>query len=55
MILPLVFFYLIKLASSRELMGNYANSVFQRNFTAVASVIIAVASVLTVLAVFLRV
>ncbi len=54
MILPLVFLYLIKLTSSKPLMGQYANSLFQRNFTAIASVVIAVASVFTVVAVFLK-
>ncbi len=54
MILPLVFFYLIKLASSRALMGPYANSPFQRNFTAIASVFIAIASAFTVVALFLK-
>jgi Mn2+/Fe2+ NRAMP family transporter len=54
MILPLVFFYLIKLASSRPLMGQYANSPFQRNFTAVASVAIAIASAFTVVALLLN-
>ncbi len=54
MILPLVFYYLIKLASSRLLMGEHANSLFQRNFTAVASVIIGIASAFTVVALFLN-
>ena len=53
-ILPLVFYYLIKLASSRTLMGSYANSAFQRNFTAVASVVIGIASAFTVAALFLK-
>jgi Mn2+/Fe2+ NRAMP family transporter len=51
MILPLVFYYLIKLTSSKNLMGTNANSGFQKNFTAVASVVIVIASLLTVLAV----
>ena len=42
MILPLVFYYLIKLASSKNLMGDNANSVFQKNFTAIASVVIVI-------------
>jgi Mn2+/Fe2+ NRAMP family transporter len=54
MILPLVFYYLIKLASSRVLMGEHANSAFQRNFTAAASVFIGIASAFTVAAVFLK-
>jgi NRAMP (natural resistance-associated macrophage protein)-like metal ion transporter len=54
MILPLVFYYLIKLASSRDLMGVHANSAFQKNFTAIASVFIVIASAFTVIAVVLR-
>jgi Mn2+/Fe2+ NRAMP family transporter len=54
MILPLVFYYLIKLASSHNLMGSHANSPFQKNFTAVASVFIVVASLFTVLAIVFR-
>ena len=54
MILPLVFYYLIKLASSPSLMGSHANSSFQRNFTATASVFIVVASVFTVLSLVFR-
>lgn len=53
MILPLVFYYLIKLASDRELMGSHANSSFQKSFTAWASVLIVIASALTVAAVLL--
>ncbi len=54
MILPLVFYYLIKLASSKNLMGSNANSGFQKNFTAVASIFIVIASFATVLAVVFR-
>ena len=54
MILPLVFYYLIKLASSRNLMGIHANSAFQKNFTAIASVFIVIASAFTVIAVVFR-
>ena len=54
MILPLVFYYLIKLASSQNLMGANANSPFQRNFTAIASVFIVIASAFTVIAVVFR-
>jgi Mn2+/Fe2+ NRAMP family transporter len=54
MILPLVFYYLIKLASSKKLMGVHVNNPFQKNFTAVASVLIGLASAFTVVAVFLR-
>jgi NRAMP (natural resistance-associated macrophage protein)-like metal ion transporter len=54
MILPLVFYYLINLASDRELMGAHANSTFQRRFTAAASVVIVLASVFTIGALLLQ-
>lgn len=54
MILPLVFYYLINLASSKALMGAHANSVFQKNFTSIASVFIVLASLLTVAALIFR-
>ncbi len=54
MILPLVFYYLIKLSSSQTLMGPHVNNGFQKYFTAAASVFIVIASVFTVAAVVLR-
>jgi len=51
MILPLVFFYLIRLTSSKSLMGEHVNNSFQKNFTIVASVFIVIASAFTVIAV----
>ncbi|MGE5251826.1 MAG: NRAMP family divalent metal transporter [Bacteroidota bacterium] len=51
--LPLVFYFLIKLTSDGELMGEYVNSGFQRNFAAVSSVVIVLASFFTVAAVLL--
>lgn len=50
MILPLVFYYLIKLTSSADLLGVHANSAFQTYFTAIGSVVIVVASGFTVAA-----
>ncbi|HCS39158.1 MAG TPA: Mn transporter [Anaerolineaceae bacterium] len=50
--LPLVFYYLIKLASDKGLMGKYANSTFQKWFTIIGSVAIFIASVLTLTATF---
>lgn len=50
--LPLVFYYLIKLASDKGLMGKYANSRFQKWFTIIGSVAIFIASVLTLTATF---
>jgi Mn2+/Fe2+ NRAMP family transporter len=54
MILPLVFYYLIRLASSHDLMGTHVNSPFQKNFTAGASIFIVVASVFTVVSLIFR-
>jgi Mn2+/Fe2+ NRAMP family transporter len=50
MTLPLVFNYLIRLTSSKELMKEYVNSLFQKNFSIVATVVIFVASILTLAA-----
>jgi Mn2+/Fe2+ NRAMP family transporter len=47
-----VFYYLIKLASNRELMGSNVNTAFQKNFTAIASVFIVIASISTIAVVF---
>lgn len=54
MILPLVFYYLIKLTSSHELLGSNANSRFQNYFTTAASVFIVIASAFTVAAVIFK-
>jgi Mn2+/Fe2+ NRAMP family transporter len=51
--LPLVFYFLIKLTSDGQLMGEYVNSAFQRNFAAVSSVVIVLASFFTAAAVLL--
>ncbi|MBK9927970.1 MAG: divalent metal cation transporter [Anaerolineales bacterium] len=52
--LPLVFYFLINLTSNRELMGEFVNNGFQKNFAVVSSVVIVLASVFTVAAVFLK-
>ncbi len=54
MILPLVFFYLIKLTSSDNLMGAHSNNAFQRYFTGGASIFIVLASAFTVAAIIFR-
>lgn len=54
MILPLVFYYLIKLTSSQNLMGTHTNSGFQKYFTGGASIFIVIASAFTVAAVIFR-
>jgi len=52
--LPLVFYFLINLTSDRELMGEFVNNWFQKNFAIVSSVVIVLASVFTIAAVFLN-
>jgi Mn2+/Fe2+ NRAMP family transporter len=54
MILPLVFYYLLRLAGRKDLMGLHANSPFQTYFTSAASVFIVIASAFTVAAVVFR-
>ncbi|HEY6074760.1 MAG TPA: divalent metal cation transporter, partial [Anaerolineales bacterium] len=49
--LPFVFFFLIQLTSDRELMGEFANNAFQRNFATISSVVIVIASLFTIAAV----
>ncbi len=51
--LPLVFYYLIKLTSDHELMGDFVNNKFQKWFAIVCSVIIVIASIFTVASIFL--
>jgi Mn2+/Fe2+ NRAMP family transporter len=47
MALPLVFYFLIQLASNKRLMKEYVNNAFQKNFTIAATVVIAIASIAT--------
>jgi Mn2+/Fe2+ NRAMP family transporter len=53
--LPPVFYYLIKLTSDRQLMGNFANNRFQKVFSIACTVVIIVASVFTVATVFIKI
>ena len=50
--LPLVLYYLIKLTSNKVLMGEFVNNRFQKYFTIVSTVVIFLASVITLIAVF---
>jgi Mn2+/Fe2+ NRAMP family transporter len=50
--LPLVFYFLIKLTSSHDLMGKFVNNAFQKYFAIVGSVVIVVASFFTIIAAF---
>lgn len=52
MILPIVFYYLINLASSKSLMREYVNNAFQKYFSIGAAIVIFLASVLTLGTVF---
>ncbi len=52
--LPLVFYFLIKLTSDRDLMGEFVNNAFQKNFASISSVVIVLASAFTIVAVFLK-
>jgi Mn2+/Fe2+ NRAMP family transporter len=50
--LPLVFYFLINLTNDRILMGNYVNNKFQKYFSIISSVVIVIASIFTIIAVF---
>jgi Mn2+/Fe2+ NRAMP family transporter len=52
MMLPFVFYYLLKLASNKELMGVHTTPVFQHRFAAISAIVISAASVLTLLLTF---
>lgn len=52
MMLPFVFYYLIKLTSDKELMGGYANNRFQRYFAVICTVVILLASGFTLAVTF---
>ncbi len=54
MALPLVFYYLIKLASDKELMGSYSNNAFQKYFTIISMIFIFIASIFTILSIFIN-
>jgi len=54
MMLPFVFIYLIRLTDDKKLMGKYINSKFQRNFAVIATILISIASIFTLIAVFLK-
>jgi Mn2+/Fe2+ NRAMP family transporter len=52
--LPLVFYFLIKLTSSKAIMGEFANTGFQKNFAIVCTILIVIASVFTLVTVLLN-
>jgi Mn2+/Fe2+ NRAMP family transporter len=52
MTLPLVFYFLIKLTSSKEVMGKYANNRFQKYFSVALTILISIASMVTIYSTF---
>jgi NRAMP (natural resistance-associated macrophage protein)-like metal ion transporter len=54
MMLPVVFFYLLKFTSNKLIMGEYTNTPFQKNFATISTVVIIFASLFTVLATVLK-
>jgi Mn2+/Fe2+ NRAMP family transporter len=52
--LPLVFYYLIKLTNDRQLMGQFANNKFQKYFAIACTVVIVIASAVTLVSYFLK-
>ena len=52
--LPLVFYFLIKLTNSKELMGHFANNKFQIYFSVICTIIIVIASAFTVVTVIMN-
>jgi len=53
--LPLVFFYLLKLANDASLMGEYKNNAFQKWFTIIGSILIFIASAMVLAATFFKI
>jgi Mn2+/Fe2+ NRAMP family transporter len=52
--LPLVFYYLIKLTNDRQIMGQFANNKFQKYFAIACTVVIIIASAVTLISYFLK-
>jgi Mn2+/Fe2+ NRAMP family transporter len=52
--LPPVFYYLIRLTGNRNLMGEFVNNAFQKYFAIGCTVVIMVAAVFTVAAIFFK-
>ncbi len=53
--LPPVFYFLLKLTNDTEVMGDYANNRFQKYFAAICTAIILVAAVFTMIAAFVKI
>jgi len=52
--LPLVFYYLIKLTNDRGLMGHFANNKFQKYFAIGCTIVIVIASAVTLISYFIK-
>jgi len=52
MMLPFVFYYLIKLTSDKQVMGEYSNNSFQKYFAIVSTILIVIASAFTLIIAF---
>jgi len=52
--LPLVFYYLIKLTNDRQLMGEFANNKFQKYFAVACTIVIIIASAITLVSYFIK-
>jgi Mn2+/Fe2+ NRAMP family transporter len=53
-VLPLIFFYLIKLTNDKKLMSNFANNTFQKYFAIICTVVIVIASVFALASYFIK-
>jgi Mn2+/Fe2+ NRAMP family transporter len=54
LVLPFVFYFLIRLTNNRKLMGIHANNGFQKYFSTIFSILILIASFVAVLALIFR-
>jgi Mn2+/Fe2+ NRAMP family transporter len=52
--LPPIFYYLIRFTSDRKLMGEFVNNAFQKYFSIICTVVIAIASLFTLATLFIK-
>ena len=52
--LPPIFYYLIKFTSDKNLMGEFVNNAFQKYFAVTCTVLIVIASVFTIVSIFIK-
>jgi len=53
--LPPIFYYLIRFTSDKKLMGEFVNNAFQKYFAIVCTVLILVASIVTIASLFIKI